>query len=216
MTTHPLEAMLGIAPASAEAAAISQLMELARVHVGGDEGSLLVLDDDANELVFAATAGHPLGGEGLLGSRVPLAGSLSGLAFLAREVQIGAPVFEDEAHTRRVDDGGAPSAVIAAPVHVAGEPVGVLTAVCFEPGRSFDGVAGTFYGRVAAIVGVIVDRGQRIAAARGMDLPWDGLSGTAPREMELVEAVNALTRGDAARLDRTIELVRAATTLSRG
>lgn len=154
-----LLALLAIEPASAEERVLRVLIELGAQVVDASEGSLLVYDPAKNDLVFAMTVGGP---NILIGQRLALGQGLTGLAAATREVQIGAPTFQG---VQQVSKG--PEAVIAAPMLVGDELIGVITAVSFVSGKRFTGRDGDLYGRLAAVAGVVVDQRRRLNAAAG-------------------------------------------------
>ncbi|MFO0742300.1 MAG: GAF domain-containing protein [Labilithrix sp.] len=154
-----LLALLAIEPASAEERVLRVLIELGAQVVDASEGSLLVYDPAKNDLVFAMTVGGP---SILIGQRLALGQGLTGLAAATREVQIGAPTFQG---VQQVSKG--PEAVIAAPMLVGDELIGVITAVSFVSGKRFTGRDGDLYGRLAAVAGVVVDQRRRLNAAAG-------------------------------------------------
>lgn len=154
-----LLALLAIEPASAEERVLRVLIELGAQVVDASEGSLLVYDPAKNDLVFAMTVGGP---NILIGQRLALGQGLTGLAAATREVQIGAPTFQG---VQQVSKG--PEAVIAAPMLVGDDLIGVITAVSFAPGKRFSGRDGDLYGRLAAVAGVVVDQRRRLNAAAG-------------------------------------------------
>lgn len=181
-----LETFLAIEPRSDEAQVLRLLIELGAQFVGASEGSLLVHDRRANDLVFAMTVG---GDESVLvGQRVPMSKGLTGLAAATLEVQIGAPTFSGIRQAPDGDDGEpgapreareareagerldarAPESVIAAPMLVGDELVGVITAVTFEPGKRFTSDQGELYARIAAVAGVVVELRQKLAAISSM------------------------------------------------
>ncbi len=158
MSSH-LATYLAIAPKSPEELVLRLLIQLGAQVVNAQEGSLLVYDPEKNDLVFAMTVG---GADTLVGQRVPLDKGLTGLAAATREVQIGAPTFmgvkQGEGHS------AGPSGVIAAPMLVADDLVGVITAVTFEQGKRFSSKDGELYGRLAAVAGVVVQQRRQLKA----------------------------------------------------
>lgn len=156
MTSH-LATYLAIAPKSPEEHVLRLLIELGAQVVNAQEGSLLVYDPEKNDLVFAMTVG---GADSLIGQRVPLDKGLTGLAAATREVQIGAPTFMGVKQGEERAKG--PSGVIAAPMLVADDLVGVITAVTFEPDRRFTSKDGDLYGRLAAVAGVVVQQRRQL------------------------------------------------------
>lgn len=149
------------------------LLELGVRLVGADEGSLLVLDRDAESLVFSMTAGTSE--QVLLGQRVPLGQGITGLAAATGEVQIGAPTYFaiQQAESRAETSG--PQAVLAAPMVVHGESLGVLTAVSFSPGKRFSSEDGQTFGQLATIAATLFQQSLSLGAIEaGLDLDGDG------------------------------------------
>lgn len=155
-----LETFLSIAAQSTEASVLRVLVELGVQAIEADEGSLLVLDPAANELVFAMVVG--VDNSALVGKRVPVGKGLTGLAAVTREVQIGAPTYVVGQESK---GGEGPQAVIAAPMLVRDECVGVLTAVSFKHGRRFQSRESALYARLATVAGLIVQQRRALDAA---------------------------------------------------
>jgi GAF domain-containing protein len=155
-----LETVLSIGTQSPEAAVLRLLVELGLQVVDADEGSLLVLDPDAQELVFSMVVGAE--DSALVGRRLPVGKGLTGLAAVTREVQIGAPTYVVGQESK---GGAGPQAVIAAPMLVRDECVGVITAVSFRDGRRFQSADARLYGKLAAVAGVIVQQRRGLDAA---------------------------------------------------
>ena len=159
-TPSELLTMLAVAPASTEEHVLQLLIELGAQVVDASEGSLLVYDKVKKDLVFVMTVG---GSQTLLGQRVPLNGGLTGLAAATREVQIGAPTFTGVKQASDKSAGGqGPEAVIAAPMLIGDELVGVVTAVSFAHGKRFTARDGELYGRLATVAGVVVEQRRRL------------------------------------------------------
>lgn len=162
-----LETVLSIGTQSPEASVLRVLVELGVQIADADEGSLLVLDRSSNELVFSMVVG--VEESALIGKRLPLGKGLTGLAAVTREVQIGAPTYVVGQETK---GGAGPRAVIAAPMLVRDECIGVVTAVSFREEKRFGAREASLYARLAAIAGVIVqqrralDRAEREALER--------------------------------------------------
>ncbi|MEI9949715.1 MAG: GAF domain-containing protein [Pseudomonadota bacterium] len=160
MTTSSGEllVLLAVASESSEEKVLQLLIQLGAQVVGASEGSLLVYDPAGNDLVFAMTVGGPAL---LIGQRVPLNQGLTGLAAATREVQIGAPTFKVRQAPGN-PQGENPQSVIAAPMLVGDELVGVITAVSFDPDKRFSSRDGELYGRLAAIAGVVVEQRRKL------------------------------------------------------
>jgi GAF domain-containing protein len=161
-TTTLLGDYLGILPETPEAEVLRLLIQTGAQIVGAEEGSLLVLDEDTNDLRFAMTVGSEESEQKLLGQRVPLGKGITGLAASTHEVQIGAPTFMNVQQTEQ--RGGGPEAVLAAPMLIGDTLIGVITAVSFKKGKRFTSNDALLYGRFASIAGVVVDQRRRLAA----------------------------------------------------
>lgn len=215
-----LHTYLGVAPRTSEEATLRLLVDLGRQYADAEEGSLLVLDRKTNELVFAMTAGSRQSEKTLLGQRVPVGRGLVGLAVATGEVQLGAPTFRGIRQRKRKGASDAhPSAVLAAPMLVRGETIGVLTAARFRPGAPFTPADAALYGKIATVAGVVVDQQQRLAALEQL-----GKGGRPPRartreqrlQMEIVASVGRLTAGRAERLARVRAVLAALEGLCEG
>ena len=88
-----MEAYLGITHESPEEKVLTLLIEIGNQFVDAQAGSILLVDEANNELVFAMTVGHGAPEDILLGQRVPIGKGLVGLAAQTHQVQIGAPTF---------------------------------------------------------------------------------------------------------------------------
>jgi GAF domain-containing protein len=163
----PLSTYLAIAPQSPEEAVLRLLIELGIQVVGADEGSLLVLDETAGDLVFAMTVGGSGSENALKGQRVPLGQGLTGLAAATHEVQLGSPTYSQVQQAKQGGQTDGPQAVIAAPMLVADSVVGVITAVSFAQGKRFGSREAELYARVAAVAGVVVQQRHRLSALEG-------------------------------------------------
>ena len=176
-----LDAYLGISCESAEERVLKLLIELGAQFVGATEGSLLVLDEEQGDLVFAMTVGDRWLEKPIIGQRVPIGEGITGLAAQSREVQIGAPTFGIDQHEE-------PSAVLAAPLLIGDRLIGVLTAVSFEPQKRFDSGDAALYARIASVAAVVVEQRRRLSAIESIQ-----------RDGTLPEALN-----EDERLDRQI------------
>lgn len=190
-----LATYLGVSGTSQEGRVLRLLIELGAQVVGAAEGSLLVLDEKRQELVFAMTIGSRSSEKVLIGQRVPLGKGITGLAAQTHEVQIGAPTFRTRQASRRAA-ADQPEAVLAAPMLIADRLIGVLTAVSFEAGKRFTSADALLYGRIAAVAGVVVDQGRQLAtltALRGGRRAPRALSGVERADLAIVDAVTRLT-----------------------
>lgn len=146
---------LGARPRTSEDQVLRLTVETGVRAVGGDEGSLVVFDPEADELVFVMTYGDANSEKELIGKRIPIGRSLMGLAAETGEVQIGAPRYKDVEQTEALDDV---KAVIAAPMMVGDRLIGVITAISTRPGKRFTLEDGELYACLATIAALIVDQ----------------------------------------------------------
>lgn len=151
----------GVTPDSREEQILRLLIHAVVEGVGGDEGSLLVLDP-SGDLRFAMTAGDSASEQALIGQRVPIGQGITGLAAQTRDVQIGAPTFRDVRQTEGKSEG--PEAVLAAPMLIDDRLVGVVTAVSFTEGKRFDAHSAMLAGRLASVAAVVVEQTMQTAA----------------------------------------------------
>ncbi len=215
-----LQLYLGIAPRTGEEATLRLLVDLGRQYAEAEEGSLLVLDRKTNELVFAMTSGDRKSETTLVGQRVPAGRGLVGLAVATGEVQTGAPTYRDLRQRRRKRGaGGQPCAVLAAPMLIRGQVIGVLTAAGFRPGHSFTQAHAAFYGKIAAVAGVLVDQQHRLAAleqlAKG-GRPQRPRTREERAQAEIIASVARLAAGRPERIERVRALLAALEALCKG
>ena len=192
-----LNAYLGVASESSEEKVLRLLIELGAQFVEAQEGSLLVLDDESAELVFAMTIGSAASEQSLIGQRVPLGEGLVGLAAQTHEVQIGAPRFDVPDGAESGADKGKPKAVLAAPMLIGDRLIGVITAVSFDPDKRFGTADAMLYGRIATVAGVVVEQRRKLAAIealqRGEALPA-AVSEEERSDREIIDSVQRLVR----------------------
>lgn len=166
---------MGIMPQTPEATVLRLLIETGALIVGAQEGSLLVVDEDSDDLRFAMTVGSKDSEDTLIGQRVPLGKGITGLAATTGEVHIGAPTFKDVKQSeKRGGETGAPEAVMAAPMMIGDTLVGVITAVSFEKGKRFGSQEAKVYGSFASIAAVVVDQRRRLATQAPPSCADDG------------------------------------------
>jgi GAF domain-containing protein len=159
-----LSRYLSIRPESMVRNVLRLLVKTGVEVMGADEGSLLVYDADAKDLRFAMTTGSGTAEDHLIGDRVPLGHGVTGLAAATGEVHIGAPSYKDPQKMERVKVAGFdPEAVIAAPMVLGEELLGVLTAISTQKGKRFTGEHARIYGSFASIAAMVVDQERRLS-----------------------------------------------------
>ena len=161
-----LSRAIGTGGAGLEVQASRRLLTIAVGAIEAEEGSLLIWDEEINELRFVATVGGDGAEAALIGQRVPLGKGVTGLAAVTRGVQIGSPTYSDIHQTKRLAAG--PESIVAAPIIVSERLLGVMTGVTFEAGRSFGAVQAAAYGEYAAVMAALLEQGRRLSAAAAL------------------------------------------------
>lgn len=158
---------LSIPSASEAENTLRMLIRMGLLVTDAEEGSLLVLDEETNELCFVMTVGNSASETALHGQRVPVGKGITGLAAATLEVQIGAPTYKDIGQAARADGSATdPEAVMAAPMMVGERLVGVITAVSFVKGKHFCTHDATLFGGFAALAGVLVGQLRQLSAIK--------------------------------------------------
>lgn len=186
-----------------------QLLRLLLHALELDEGSILVRD--GVELVFEHTEGPAGAHETLRGTRIPVANTLSGLAVLTGELQVGTPLLEPDGAVRT--DGASvrgPQVTLAIPVGHEDEVAGVLTGVSFsadyEPTARRRQLASTI-GQVAAS---LLDAMLEARALREQTAAVEGSSEAPPSEprarlLRAFETMQAWSDEDCERVAQIVE-----------
>jgi transcriptional regulator with GAF, ATPase, and Fis domain len=198
---------LGLMPGTGEDQVLRLIVETGVRAVGGDEGSLLVYDPEANDLTFVMTYGNEESEEMLLGQRVPMGTSLAGLAAETGEVQIGAPRYRDMQQTEAM---GGIQAVISAPMKLGDRLIGVITAVSNQEGKRFTVDDGQLYACLATIAALVVNQALLLRAkdeGAEEDVPTS-LTGD-PLEQEVLARVGRLLRRDTATVRQLAKMLEA-------
>jgi GAF domain-containing protein len=186
-------AYLALTPAVDEDALLQMLLRCAMGVVGAGGAGLTLLDAKRNRLIFRAAVGD--GAQGIIGQEVPLKGSRHGLAFATGEVQSATPLFgkvEKKAQTHFRN-------VLVAPMHVAGEGVGTISAVNKQGADHFSPEDMAAYKLFADLAAVVVRQRSREQILRR------GLTGArksaarlpvafAPEDAELLALFESMTR----------------------
>jgi GAF domain-containing protein len=180
-----LSRYLGLLPATAEADALKQIVDLGVFAVNADGGALLVVEPETSNLLVAITTGSsPSQKKNLVGDRYPIGEGLAGLAALTQHVQVGAAVYRDAERTQRLSDDT--ESEIVAPMLLGDRTIGVLKAVTFVKGRLFTAREIDLFARFARIAALLVEQTRTIRASDG-DLPnLEGLGDTARLEQQII------------------------------
>ena len=186
-------AYLALTPALDEDALLQTLLKCAMQVVGAGGAGMTLLDPRKRKLVFRAAIGD--GSEGLIGQEVPLKGSRHGLAFATGEVQNATPLYD------RVEKstGARFRNVLVAPLQIAGESVGTISAVNKQGADHFgagDMAAYKLFADLGAVVvrqrcrEQVLRRGLAGAVRSTVDLPL----AFAPEDRELLKLFDSVTR----------------------
>ena len=105
---------------------LGSIVEVARAILGARASSIVLLDEDAGELVFEAVAGE---GESLLGTRIPAARGIAGWVAQSGEALAIEDVSADPRFARDVAEqtGYMPKGLIAVPLIAQDRVIGVLS-----------------------------------------------------------------------------------------
>jgi transcriptional regulator with GAF, ATPase, and Fis domain len=190
-----LQTHLRVRPQSHTASVLRMLLRTGMELIKADESSLLVVDKEADCLRFAMTVGSDRSERALFGQAVPFGSGWTGRAASTREVQVGAPIYKDIRQIERAEgSGNDPEAVIAAPMVLDDQLVGVITAVSFEKGRRFDSQVARQFGAFAVIGAVLVNQEQRLARLESSQGLMETLADPAAQEIKEIVTRIAATR----------------------
>ncbi len=206
-----LAAYLSLGQALGDDALLRLIMEIGVGMMRADEGSLLLFDRKKEELEFVMTIGAPEVEKKLKGQRFSMHQGITGLAASTGEPQIGIPTYHGvkqlnykKGHTKK------PGFVLAAPMLVEDEVVGVITAVTFKKGRTFLPADVQLYCRFAQLCGIVVRQRLRENAVRQILLGEE--EALVVPEIQRILAEQGLTWSDRA----IVEIARDLSKLSRG
>lgn len=165
---------------------LSSIVEVARAIFGAKASSVFLLDDETDELVFAAVAGE--GEEHLVGTRIPSSTGIAGWVLVTRQPMVIEDVLNDPRFARDVAEatGYVPSGLMAVPLLHEERALGVLQ-VLDRPQRSrFTLQEMELLGLFANQAAIALDLLQRARRARAVLEEDEGVTA------RLAEAVEAL------------------------
>ena len=170
-------------------ALLGAIVEVARSIFGAKASSILLLDEEAEELVFAAVVGE--GEETLVGMRFPAGTGIAGWVLATRTPLVIEDVHKDPRFASDVaeDTGYVPSGLMAAPLLFDERALGVLE-VLDRPERSLFSLQemellGLFANQAAIAVDLLL-------RARAAERILDGGEGELSVVARLAASVNAL------------------------
>ena len=147
---------------------LQSVVEVARAIFGAKASSIFLLDEEADELVFEAVAGH--GAETLLGKRFPSSTGIAGWVLVTRQPIVIEDVAEDPRFAKGVaeETGYVPKGLMAVPLLNEERVLGVLE-VLDRPQRSqFSLVEMDLLGLFANQAAIALDLLQRARRAESM------------------------------------------------
>ena len=147
--------------------AFKLLISLGLKLLGADEGSLLVFRKDRRELQFVATIGGKAG-DTLVGKTVPLGKGITGMAAMTGEIQTASRATGKNLFS--IQDDGEPNSVIAAPIMLDDELIGVITAVSFRKEKEFSIDDCRNFDILSELGAVIITQEQEIAECTSKEL----------------------------------------------
>ena len=182
---------------------LNLIMEIGVEMMRADEGSLLLFDREREELEFMMTIGPSESAKTLKGQRFSMHQGISGLAASTGEPQTGSPSYRGVKQSRHEKGKqGAPTAVLAAPMIVEDNVVGVITAVSFREGRTFSSDDIQLYSKFAHLCGTVIRQRQREDAVRQILLREPNVEAV-PSDIKNILTANALNPSDRAVADIT-------------
>ena len=147
--------------------AFNLLISLGLKLLDADEGSLLVFRKDRRELQFVATIGGKVG-DTLVGKTVPLGKGITGMAAMTGEIQTASRATGKNLFS--IQDDGEPNSVIAAPIMLDDELIGVMTAVSFRKEKEFSIADCQNFNILLELGAVIIKQEQEIAECTSKEL----------------------------------------------
>ena len=191
-------ARFGIHSLSREEETLRLLIDLGVQVADADTGALLLRDPDRGDLLFAMAAGEPETARALVGQRVPMGAGLTGLAAVTRETQMGEPTYFGVRQAgRHGGEGGSPTFLLAAPMLIDDDLIGVITAATFQAGRRFGAREATLFSRIAAVAALVLHQRRQIVewqTAQSGPVTAGSVSEQQRLERELVGAALGLAR----------------------
>ena len=147
---------------------LQSVVEVARAIFGAKASSIFLLDEEADELVFEAVAGH--GAETLLGKRFPSSTGIAGWVLVTRQPIVIEDVAEDPRFAKGVaeETGYVPKGLMAVPLLNEERVLGVLEVLDRPQRAQFSLVEMDLLGLFANQAAIALDLLQRARRAESM------------------------------------------------
>jgi GAF domain-containing protein len=176
---------------------LQSVVEVARAIFGAKAASVFLLDEEADELVFAAVAGE--GSAELVGRRFPSSTGIAGWVLVTRQPLVVEDVAQDPrfAQEAAASTGYVPQGLMAAPLVRGERALGVLEVLDRPAATRFTlaeiELLGLFAGQAATALDLLV-------RARKAREALDASGGATSALARLADALDGLEDADAARL----------------
>jgi GAF domain-containing protein len=144
---------------------LQSVVEVARAIFGAEASSIFLLDEETDELVFEAVAGH--GAETLLGQRFPSSTGIAGWVLVTRQPLVIEDVTEDPRFAKDVAEqtGYVPKGLMAVPLLHEERTLGVLEVLDRPQRTQFSLVEMDLLGLFANQAAIALDLLQRARRA---------------------------------------------------
>ncbi len=148
---------------------LDRILEVSLKTIHASDGSLLLLDDETDELVFVVS--HGAVADQLLDHRIPLGEGITGWVAQSGEATIVTEVRSDARFSATVDQqfGFQTRSMISVPLSIGDKVMGALTALNKFNGEEFNEADLTLLGVVAQIAAVAMHRAEEAEANREPD-----------------------------------------------
>jgi GAF domain-containing protein len=187
-------------------ALLGSIAEVARAIFGAKASSILLLDEEADELVFEAVRGE--GEENLLGMRFPAGSGIAGWVLATRQPLVLEDVQNDPRFARDVaeDTGFVPQGLMAVPLLCEERVLGVLEVLDRPQNSHFTLAEMELLGLFASQAAIALDLLQRARQADEL-LAGEGELGALARLATKLEKLDEDRRPAALELIRALERV---------
>jgi GAF domain-containing protein len=185
---------------------LASIVDVARAIFGAKASSILLLDEEADELVFEAVRGE--GEENLLGMRFPAGSGIAGWVLATRQPLVLEDVQNDPRFARDVaeDTGFVPQGLMAVPLLCEERVLGVLEVLDRPQDSHFTLAEMELLGLFASQAAIALDLLQRARQAEGL-LAGEGELGALARLAAKLETLDEDRRPAALELIRALEQV---------
>jgi GAF domain-containing protein len=182
------------------AALLQSIVEVARAIFRARASSVFLLDEETDELVFAAVAGE--GSETLLGQRLPADTGVAGWVLVTRQPLVLEDVEEDPRFAREAAEatGYVPRGLMAVPLLHDERALGVLEVLDRPERKAFSLAEIDLLGLFAAQAAIALDLLVRARRAREVVTGGGGALAPVARLTEAVDALEGPARETAMRL----------------